>query len=57
MYVGFDRWGRPLMVFNNQVQNTSCADSHMRLLSWYLEFSIRQMPTHVDKYCVFMVCA
>mmetsp|Transcript_15639 Transcript_15639/g.26066 ORF Transcript_15639/g.26066 Transcript_15639/m.26066 type:complete len:281 (-) Transcript_15639:801-1643(-) len=51
---GYDRWGRPLMVFNNQVQNTSCADSHMRLLSWYLEYSIRQMPPNIDKYCVFM---
>ena len=44
------------MVFNNQVQNTTCPDSHMRLLSWYLEFSIRQMSSGVsDKYCVFMV--
>mmetsp|Transcript_18765 Transcript_18765/g.27126 ORF Transcript_18765/g.27126 Transcript_18765/m.27126 type:complete len:288 (+) Transcript_18765:34-897(+) len=51
---GHDKWGRPLLVFNNQVQNTSCPDAHMTLLSWNMEFAIRQMPSHVDKYCVFM---
>lgn len=51
---GHDRWGRPLLVFDNTVQNTPHVDDHMRFLAWNLEFAIRQMPTNIDKYTVFI---
>lgn len=52
---GKDQWGRPLLIFDNSVQNTSCPDAHMRLLSWGLEFAVKMMPDTVDKYMIFMV--
>lgn len=51
---GNDQWGRPLLVFDNQVQNTKSAEAHMKLLSWYLEHTISQMTDKVDKYTIFM---
>ena len=51
---GRDRWGRPVIIFDNTVQNTSNIDNQMRFLAWSLEFAIRDMPTHTDKYVIFM---
>lgn len=51
---GFDRWGRPVLVLNNQVQNTNSIEDQMRFLAWSLELAIRLMPPEVDKYCIFI---
>lgn len=51
----FDRWGRPVLVFDNTVQNTSNWNDHMEFLAWNLEFATRLMkPKVVDKYLIFM---
>jgi hypothetical protein len=58
---GFDRWGRPLCVFNNGCQNTRDVDKQMEFLAWSLNLCVRMMgcqdaagATAVDKYVVFM---
>lgn len=51
---GNDRWGRPVIVFDNTVQNTNVVDNQMKFLAWNLEFAIRQMPSNIDKYLIFM---
>lgn len=51
---GPDRWGRPVVIFDNTVQNTDSVDDQMLFLAWCLEFAIRDMPAHTDKYVVFM---
>ena len=53
--LGLDRWGRPLLIFDNTVQNTASVDDQMLFLGWNLEFAIKQMPKYVDKYVIFMV--
>lgn len=50
---GFDRWGRPVVIFDNTVQNTPNVDDHMIFLAWNLEFAIRQMK-QTDKYVIFI---
>jgi hypothetical protein len=50
---GFDRWGRPVVIFDNTVQNTPNVDDHMIFLAWNLEFAIRQMKS-TDKYVIFV---
>lgn len=52
---GYDRWGRSLIVFDNQSQNTSSAEDHMNFLAFNLELSTRLMKSEVsDKYIIFM---
>jgi hypothetical protein len=51
---GSDQWGRPIVIFDNTVQNTNSVDDQMLFLAWCLEFSIKEMPDHTDKYVVFM---
>jgi hypothetical protein len=51
---GMDRWERPVLIFDNTVQNTPCLDDHMLFLAWNLEFATKLMPAHIDKYLVFM---
>ena len=58
---GFDKWQRPLVVFNNGVQNTRDVDGQMNFLAWSLNLACRMMGSHdrggaasVDKYVVFM---
>ena len=58
---GFDRWGRPMCVFNNGCQNTRDVDKQMEFLAWSLNLCVRMMgrqdsagATAVDKYVVFM---
>jgi hypothetical protein len=51
---GFDKYDRPVLVFDNTVQNTSVPDDQLAFLAWYLEYACRIMPTGRDKYVVFM---
>lgn len=51
---GSDQWGRPVVIFDNTVQNTNSVDDQMLFLAWCLEFAIKDMPEHTDKYVVFM---
>ena len=51
---GFDRWNRPIVVFDNTVQNTSDMNGQLRYLAWSLNLAIRFMPADVDKYVVFI---
>lgn len=51
---GHDRWQRPVLIFDNTVQNTPHVDDHMTFLAFNLEFAIKTMPLEVDKYLVFM---
>jgi hypothetical protein len=53
-FPGSDRWGRPVLVLNNQVQNTACVEDQMKYLAWSLELAVRCMPPAVDKYCIFI---
>lgn len=51
---GYDRWERPILVFDNTAQNTSGMDGQLRYLAWSLDLAIRSMQEHVDKYVVFI---
>lgn len=51
---GYDRWGRPVIIFDNTVQNTKSAEDQLAYLAWNLEQAIALMPKHVDKYLIFM---
>lgn len=51
---GVDKWGRPVVIFDNSVQNTNCTTDQLNFLSWNLEYACRMMPLTVDKYVVFM---
>jgi hypothetical protein len=51
---GHDKWGRPVLILNNTVENTKRVDDQMTFLAWNLEYAIKRMPPHVDKYLVFM---
>ena len=55
LYLGKDRWDRPVVVLDNTVENTRNIDDQMLFLAWNLELAIRDMPSHVDKYLVFIV--
>ncbi len=39
----FDHHGRPVIVFDNSVQNTSGREGQMKYMSWYLELAIKAM--------------
>ena len=51
---GHDKYGRPVIIFDNTVQNTKDVDENMVFLSWNLEFATRLMAPNIDKYVVFM---
>jgi hypothetical protein len=51
---GEDKWKRPVIIFDNSVQNTTNTDGQLYFLAWNLETAIRIMPEKVDKYVVFM---
>lgn len=51
---GHDKWGRSILVFDNNVQNTKSVDDQMVFLAWNLEFAIKMMKPNVDKYLIFM---
>lgn len=51
---GMDRWGRSVIVFNNEAQNTKSAEDHMNFLAWSLEFASSLLDEEVaDKYVIF----
>ena len=50
---GIDKWGRAVIVFNNQVQNTKSHEDQMDFLSWQLEVATRLLPPGIDKYVIF----
>jgi diazepam-binding inhibitor (GABA receptor modulator, acyl-CoA-binding protein) len=49
---GKDQWGRPVVVFDNTVQNTKNVDRQMEFLAWNLNMACRMMNDDVDKYVV-----
>ena len=51
---GHDKWGRPIVIFDNSVQNTVDSEGQLYFLAWNLETAIKFMPKHTDKYVVFM---
>ena len=51
---GYDRFGRPLVVFDNTVQNTQDTEGNMVFLAWALEFSLRHAPPGIEKHCIFI---
>eukprot|EP00292_Cryptomonas_paramecium_P011547 CAMPEP_0113717492 /NCGR_PEP_ID=MMETSP0038_2-20120614/34566_1 /TAXON_ID=2898 /ORGANISM="Cryptomonas paramecium" /LENGTH=311 /DNA_ID=CAMNT_0000645313 /DNA_START=83 /DNA_END=1015 /DNA_ORIENTATION=+ /assembly_acc=CAM_ASM_000170 len=51
---GSDRWGRPVVIFNNTVENSNDSEGRMLLLAWNLEFACKMMPTGVDKFVAFV---
>jgi hypothetical protein len=51
---GHDKWGRSVLILDNTVENTNSVDDQMTFLAWNLEYAIKRMPSHVDKYLVFM---
>eukprot|EP00035_Acanthoeca_spectabilis_P014841 m.291844 g.291844 ORF g.291844 m.291844 type:complete len:481 (+) comp16232_c0_seq5:10351-11793(+) len=53
-FAGMDRWGRPILVLDNTVENTTDVDVHMRLLFWTTERMIRRMKPPVEKQVMFV---
>ena len=51
---GYDRWHRPVIIFDNSVQNTHSHDAHILFLAWNLELGTRMMPPDVDKYVILI---
>jgi hypothetical protein len=51
---GFDKWDRPVIIFDNTVQNTTDENAHIRFLAWSLELGTRMMGPDVDKYVIFI---
>lgn len=52
---GYDQFHRPLIVFDNTVQNTKDVDMQLVALAWNLDTACRMMdPAKTDKYVVFM---
>lgn len=51
---GQDKWGRPIVIFDNSVQNTTDSEGQLNFLAWNLETAISFMPKQIDKYVVFM---
>ena len=51
---GRDRWGRPILVLHNTVQNTSDVDNQMRFLAWNMDSLAADMYDGVEKYCILI---
>ena len=51
---GKDKYGRPVIVFDNSVQNTTSIDDQLSFVSFNFEYACRMMEPKVDKYVVFM---
>ena len=50
-----DRWGRPVVVFDNSVQNTKDPAAQLRCLAFVLEHALRRVDgTAASKYVIFM---
>eukprot|EP00037_Helgoeca_nana_P024457 m.259711 g.259711 ORF g.259711 m.259711 type:complete len:420 (+) comp26643_c0_seq5:1660-2919(+) len=51
---GIDRWGRPILILDNTVENTTNVEAHMRLLFYTTERLIRRMKPPVEKQVIFV---
>jgi hypothetical protein len=51
---GYDQFQRPVIIFDNTVQNTQSTDDQMSFLAWNLELAIKFMPPDIDKYVILM---
>eukprot|EP01038_Epipyxis_sp_PR26KG_P012344 gene12344-16555_t len=51
---GYDQWKRPVIIFDNTVQNTNSVDDQMSFLGWNLELAVQMMSSSIDKYLVFI---
>ena len=52
---GHDKYGRPVIVFDDGAQNTDDMNGQLRYLAWCLNLACRFMnPSEVDKYVVFI---
>jgi hypothetical protein len=51
---GLDKWRRPILVFDNHVENTWKQDMNMKFLCWNMERAIRLMPEGVEKFTIFI---
>ena len=53
-FAGYDQWKRPVIIFDNTVQNSNSHDAHVVFLAWNLEFGTRLMSPCVDKYVILI---
>lgn len=54
---GVDRWGRPVVIFNNSVNNSNDPRAQMRYLAFNLEMALRKARAggaNVAKFVIFM---
>jgi len=51
---GRDKFGRPVIVLDNSVQNSPDGPMQIDFLAWILELAIREMPADCDKYLIFV---
>lgn len=55
---GADRWGRPVVIFNNSVNNSNDPRAQMRYLAFNLETALRKARAaegaNVAKFVIFM---
>mmetsp|Transcript_7864 Transcript_7864/g.17429 ORF Transcript_7864/g.17429 Transcript_7864/m.17429 type:complete len:468 (+) Transcript_7864:84-1487(+) len=51
---GKDRWGRPVIVFDNSAESGKDVGSQMRCLGFVLEHALRIMEPPVEKYAIFI---
>lgn len=55
---GMDRWGRPVVIFNNSVNNSNDPRAQMRYLAFNLETALRKAraaeANNVAKFVIFM---
>ena len=52
---GHDKYGRPVIIFDDGAQNTDDVNGQLRYLAWSLNLACRFMnPSEVDKYVVFI---
>ncbi|KAJ1456304.1 CRAL-TRIO domain-containing protein [Pelagophyceae sp. CCMP2097] len=50
-----DKWGRPVVIFDNTCENTTDAQAQLRCLAFVLEHALRRVQgTDVSKYVIFM---
>jgi hypothetical protein len=49
---GTDRWGRPVVIFNNSVNNSNDPRAQMRYLAFNLETALRKARVRLLRECV-----
>lgn len=50
----FDKWERPIVVMDSNVQNTLNADDQLTFLAWNLDLACSLMGPNVDKYVIWI---